>query len=59
MMRFLFGLALGVLVIYPSLLAIVLAVVAAAVSQPSVLAIAAGMWLWPRITRTARRWWTA
>ncbi len=56
MMRLIFGAVLGLLVAYPALLAIVLAVVAAAVSQPAVLAFAAGVLLWPRITRRIRGW---
>lgn len=56
MMRLIFGAVLGLLVAYPSLLTVVLAVVAAAVSNPVVLAFAAGVWLWPRITRTVRGW---
>lgn len=56
MMRLLFGAILGLLVAYPALLAVVLAVVAAIVSQPAILAAAAGIWAWPRITRRARRW---
>lgn len=56
MMRVVFGALLGLLVAYPSLLAIVLAVVAAAAAQPAVLAFAAGILLWPRITRHARGW---
>ncbi|MFM9643578.1 hypothetical protein [Streptomyces turgidiscabies] len=56
MMRVLFGAVLGLLVVYPALLAVVLAVVAAIVSQPAVLAFAAGVLLWPRITRRVRRW---
>ncbi|MFD4527834.1 hypothetical protein ACFWP7_28670 [Streptomyces sp. NPDC058470] len=59
MMRILFGAILGLLVAYPALLAFVLAVVAvvaAIVSQPVVLAFAAGVLLWPRIARTVRRW---
>lgn len=56
MMRILFGALLGLLVAYPALGALVLAVVAALVSQPAVLAFAAGVWLWPRITRRTRGW---
>ncbi|GGK65566.1 hypothetical protein [Streptomyces flaveus] len=56
MMRIIFGAVLGLLVAYPALLAVVLAVVAAAVSQPAVLAFAVGVLLWPRITRTVRGW---
>ena len=56
MMRILFGAVLGLLVAYPALLAVVLAVVAALVSQPVVLAFAAGVILWPRLARTAKRW---
>ncbi|MET7781492.1 hypothetical protein ABZU94_07170 [Streptomyces mirabilis] len=56
MTRILFGAVLGLLIAYPGLLAAVLAVIVAAVSQPAVLAFTAGILLWPRITRTARRW---
>lgn len=56
MMRIAFGAVLGLLVAYPTLLAAVLAVVATVVSQPAVLAFAAGVLLWPRITRRVRRW---
>jgi hypothetical protein len=51
-----FGAVLGLLVAYPQLLALVLAVVAALVAQPSVLAVAAGICVWPHLTRRARRW---
>lgn len=56
MTRILFGAVLGLLVAYPSLLAVVLAAVVAVVSQPVVLAFAAGVIAWPRITRTVRGW---
>ena len=56
MMRLIFGAVLGLLVAYPALLALVLAVVAAAVAQPAVLAFAAGVLLWPCITRRIRGW---
>lgn len=56
MMRIIFGALLGLLVAYPALLTIVLAAVAALVSQPAVLAFAAGVLLWPRICRRVRRW---
>lgn len=56
MMRLAFGALLGLLVAYPSLLSVVLAVVAAIVSQPAVLAFAAGVIAWPRITRRIRGW---
>lgn len=56
MMRIAFGALLGLLVAYPTLLAVVLAVLAAVVSQPPVLAFAAGVLLWPRITRRIRGW---
>lgn len=56
MMRIVFGAVLGLLVTYPALLAFVLAAVAAVVSQPPVLAFAAGVILWPRIARTVRGW---
>ncbi|MGI3230587.1 hypothetical protein ACRJ4B_49885 [Streptomyces sp. GTA36] len=58
MMRILFGAVLGLLVAYPALLAVVLAVTAAVVSQPVVIAFAAGVLLWPRIARTFRGWTT-
>lgn len=56
MMRLLFGAILGLLVAYPALLAVVLAIVAVVVSQPVVIAVAAGIWAWPRITGRVRRW---
>ncbi|WP_203688931.1 hypothetical protein [Streptomyces sp. SID12488] len=56
MMRVLFGAVLGLLVAYPALLALVLTAVAAIVAQPAVLAFAAGVLLWPRITRRIRGW---
>lgn len=56
MMRLLFGALLGLLVAYPSLLSVVLAVAAALVSQPVVLAFAAGVIAWPRITRRIKGW---
>lgn len=56
MMRLVFGALLGLLVAYPSLAAVVLAVAAAVVSQPVVLAFAAGVIAWPRITRRIRGW---
>ena len=52
MMRFLFGAVLALLVVYPSLFAVVLTVV----SQPAVLAFAAGVLAWPRISRHIRGW---
>ncbi|MFE2684013.1 hypothetical protein [Streptomyces mirabilis] len=51
MIRIMFGAILGLLVAYPALLAVVLAV-----SHTPVLAFAAGVLLWPRITRTVRGW---
>lgn len=54
--RLIFGAVLGLLAAHPALLAVVLAAVAAAVTQPAVLAFVAGVWLWPRITRRVRRW---
>lgn len=56
MMRILFGAVLGLLVAYPALLAIALAVVAALASHTPVLAFAAGVILWPRIARRVRGW---
>ncbi|MDX3747473.1 hypothetical protein [Streptomyces sp. AK08-02] len=54
MTRLIFGAVLGLLVAYPALLALVLAVVAAVVSQPPVLAFAAGVLLWPHLVRRVR-----
>lgn len=58
--RLIFGALLGLLIAYPALLSVVLAVVVAAVaalvSQPAVLAFAAGVILWPRIARRIRGW---
>lgn len=56
MIRVLFGAVLGLLVAYPALLALVLTAVAALVAQPAVLAFAAGVLLWPRLTRRIRGW---
>lgn len=56
MMRILFGALLGLLVAYPTLLALVLDGVAAIVSQPAVLAVAFGIWAWPRLARLIRGW---
>ena len=56
MLRLIFGALLGLLVACPTLLAVVLAVAAAVVSQPAVLAFAAGVILWPRIARRIRGW---
>jgi hypothetical protein len=56
MMRLAFGALLGLLVAYPSLAAAVLAAAASAVAQPVVLAVAAGVIAWPRITRRIRGW---
>jgi hypothetical protein len=58
MMRLIFGAVLGLLVAYPSLLSVVLAVAVALVSQPVVLAFAAGVIAWPRITRRIKGWTT-
>lgn len=54
--RILFGAVLGILVACPPLLAAVLAVTAAALSQPAVLAFTAGILLWPRINRRIQGW---
>lgn len=56
MMRLVFGAVLGLLVAYPSLLSVVLAVAVALASQPVVLAVATGVIAWPRITRRIKRW---
>jgi len=56
MLRLIFGAILGLLVAYPALLAVVLGVVAAVISQPAVIVAAVGIWAWPRITRRIRGW---
>ena len=56
MLRLIFGAVLGLLVVYPALLAVVLGVVAAVISQPAVIAAAVGIRAWPRITRRIRGW---
>ncbi|WP_460067354.1 hypothetical protein [Streptomyces sp. YKOK-I1] len=56
MMRIIFGAILGVLVAYPTLFVFLLSVVAALISQPVMLAFAAGVLLWPRISRRIRGW---
>ncbi|WP_197287507.1 hypothetical protein [Streptomyces apocyni] len=56
MMRIIFGAILALLVAFPTLLAIVLAVVAALVSQPAVVAFALGVLLWPRLARRVQGW---
>ncbi|MET7779585.1 hypothetical protein ABZU94_29815 [Streptomyces mirabilis] len=56
MTRILFGAILGLLVTYPVLLSIVLSIASVALVQPVVLAFAAGVILWPRLARRARRW---
>lgn len=55
-MRLIFGAILGLLIAYPTLLSVVLTVAAAIVSQPVVLAVAAGVIAWPRITRRIKGW---
>ncbi|MFD5050857.1 hypothetical protein ACFWMH_10500 [Streptomyces tendae] len=61
MMRIIFGALLGLLVAFPALGAILLATVGsvavAAATYPPLLAAAAGVWAWPRITRRVRGWW--
>jgi len=52
MMRLAFGALLALLVLYPTLAALALTVA----TQPAVLAFAAGVWAWPRITQRIRRW---
>jgi hypothetical protein len=56
MMRLAFGALLGLLVAHLSLLSTLLAVAVAVFSQPVVLAVAAGVIAWPRITRRIRGW---
>jgi hypothetical protein len=52
MMRFVFGALLALLVACPTLLPVIVVVI----SQPAVLAFAAGVILWPRLTRKVRGW---
>jgi hypothetical protein len=56
MMRLLFGAVLALLVLYPTLAVLLGSLAALVVSQPAVLAFAAGVWAWPRITQRIRRW---
>jgi len=56
MMRILFGAILGLLVTYPTLLAVLLSIASVVLMQPVVLAFTAGVILWPRLARRARRW---
>lgn len=56
MTRILFGLVLALLVAVPALFEIALAITTTAASQPPVLAFAAGVLAWPRITRLVRGW---
>jgi hypothetical protein len=52
--RLICGAVLGMLIAYPALLALVLAAATPVVSQPAVLAVSAGVLLWPRLARRAR-----
>jgi hypothetical protein len=54
--RLIFGAICGLLIAYPALLSIGIAIVGALVSQPAVLAFAAGVILWPRLACRVRRW---
>lgn len=54
--RLVCGALLGLLVVYPSLLTVVLTIVAAAVSQPAVLAFVLGVLARPVLSRRDRRW---
>jgi len=56
MMRIMFGAILGLLITYPALLAILLSIASVVLVKPVVLAFAAGVILWPRLARRARRW---
>ena len=56
MMRLLFGAVLALLVLYPTLAVLLGSLVVVALSQPAVVAFAAGTWAWPRITQRIRRW---
>jgi hypothetical protein len=56
MMRIAFGAILGLLVVYPALLAILLSIASVILAQPAALAFAAGVILWPHLARRARRW---
>jgi hypothetical protein len=52
----LLGVVLGLLLLYPSLLAVVAAAVAAIVSKPIVVAFGLGLAARPALTRRTRRW---
>jgi len=55
--RILFGAALGLfLLAFPAAPCVVLAGTVAVMSQPPALVAAAGVILWPRISRCVRRW---
>ncbi|MFE3857803.1 hypothetical protein ACFXPN_42530 [Streptomyces griseorubiginosus] len=55
--RLLFGAALGLLLLaFPAAPAVVLTAAVEAMSQPPVLVAAAGVILWPRVSRRVRRW---
>jgi hypothetical protein len=50
------GALLGLLLLYPSLLAVVAAVVAAALGKPALVAFGVGLAARPAVTRRVRRW---
>lgn len=52
----LLGIVLGLLLLYPSLLAVTVTVIAAIVSKPLVVAFGLGLAARPAITRRTRRW---
>ncbi|MFJ8934190.1 hypothetical protein ACIRL0_00510 [Streptomyces sp. NPDC102365] len=54
--RILFGAGLGLMVAVPPLFDIALAATTLAASQPPVIAFAAGVVAWPRISRRVRGW---
>ncbi|MFG3110549.1 hypothetical protein [Streptomyces tendae] len=60
MMRIIFGILLGLLVACPTLAAILLAILGsiavAVATYPPLIAVAAGIWAWPRITARVRGW---
>ncbi|MFF1297954.1 MULTISPECIES: hypothetical protein [unclassified Streptomyces] len=54
----LLGIVLGLLLLYPALIGILAAVVAAVLSKPLVVAFGLGLAARPALTRRTRRWTT-
>lgn len=57
MMRILFGLGLALMVAFPPLFDIALAITTTVAKQPPVIAFATGVIVYPRIARRVRKWW--